>query len=1236
MIRSESSEPSAPYEAVIVGSGFAGAVTACRLAEAGFRVCILERGRRFDPLTDFPVYPTLVDKNVPPRHGEDGRSGVNPDISRLFWRFGNGLWDFRDLGGVTVGQAAGYGGGSLIYANVHMRPPSHVFDERWPAKDPKDGKHYWERLSSYFDLAAKMLKVRPLPGEYANLPKKLQLERLATELHRARFDCECGESQACGTYLRSFAPPLAVKFDHERVGENGFCDLRGDCCLGCPKQAKSTLDLNYLKRAEARANVVVRTLAEATAIRQRTTEEGRGGRFEVVFINHLERKAEETLLAENVFLCAGAVNTTELLLRCREREELSPTGTGLGARFHPNQDTIAAVFECEEPQDLDRGPTITTSLVYDRLPPKDDPTALWRLAFTDGAFAPKVGSTVSSSSGVEAVVAAPACVISGSFEGGDAMGELILLTVQPEEQGSEAASSPGDMEEGDELSVLSVKWAKVDRKPCRRRDWFLIQDGGLPTPVEPGLGIFRSPLWMGRNGFREEPPPPRHARGPLHDKQKNDPEHAEHWRHSAASKRNAFATLPFEAWTDLISGLTRTAAGPQFHEISEYGLQLLRAPDRAGAGDDTADGDKNEAEDGVVSPCEEKEEGAAKAAHVVPNQFRSAFEALKQRMLDRVGLATEGVVERFVDHAASNAEREFMAALENVPGFDEKELKGLKLPARALRLGMQLLWGSQSGLARSIADQGTFALLPGGGRLMEAIAELIQRGLDYRLGDGHTAMLLSMGLDSAPGKIELALPSVAPGTKLQGAKSGASAIIIALEVQSGTLFHDEAEGRVAVVGEHAGFTPHETLLAGTAPIGEFQELEPLADSKPGSATGLGIRWLRFKASIPSDPKDRRPSIISTAPLTATLPDAIDTPERGVQERVLRDIASAWGGELRTNPLWTFHDRRLSVHPQGGCSMGKDETRGVSGEDGEVFGCPGLYVMDAAAFPGPVGVNPSATIAAIAEYKARLFLEKHGRDTAELDSEREEATRYVNKQRGALDPFGSSGQVYPGPDDAEPIHRSAEPIHQALGIGFKEKMSGNVAGSSGDRKIDTALRVKIDDLGAFLARHARDGIARAPIVWGSLQVEGNPCVELDPARSYMKIMVDRGIDATGREVRTLQYYLVPKGADASQNRLEGKKTVRDDEGFDAWDDTTTLFFQLYEAGTPYEGVLRQPASEFFGGQLPSFRADTDDPARQVWAIMSFGRFFFGHLVDVYFPDLGRLGELAANLGRRGHA
>ena len=108
------------FDAVVVGTGFGGAVAACRLAQARKKICVLERGRRY-PKADFP------------RPAE--RPDYLPHTSRWAWVLDQGLWDIKDLQGTLSVQAAGYGGGSLVYANVHLRPPPEVFSPAngWPA-----------------------------------------------------------------------------------------------------------------------------------------------------------------------------------------------------------------------------------------------------------------------------------------------------------------------------------------------------------------------------------------------------------------------------------------------------------------------------------------------------------------------------------------------------------------------------------------------------------------------------------------------------------------------------------------------------------------------------------------------------------------------------------------------------------------------------------------------------------------------------------------------------------------------------------------------------------------------------------------------------------------------------------------------------------------------------------------------------------------------------------------------
>jgi len=125
-------------DAIVIGSGFGGAVAAARLAQAGYSVTVLERGRRWIP-GDFPRHPELG--------------------SGWLWRVDQGLFDIRWLEGMLAVQAAGWGGGSLAYANVFARPSDAALNNRWPAHLRRT------ELDPYYDLAAHMLGVSPVSDD---------------------------------------------------------------------------------------------------------------------------------------------------------------------------------------------------------------------------------------------------------------------------------------------------------------------------------------------------------------------------------------------------------------------------------------------------------------------------------------------------------------------------------------------------------------------------------------------------------------------------------------------------------------------------------------------------------------------------------------------------------------------------------------------------------------------------------------------------------------------------------------------------------------------------------------------------------------------------------------------------------------------------------------------------------------------------------------------------------------
>lgn len=315
------------HRAIVIGTGFGGAVSACRLAQAGLAVIVLERGRRYD-------------RNVP-----DLPKGRLDD---LLWSKTRGVYDVRPIDAMRIVQSAGYGGGSLIYANVHLRAPAEVFARGWPEGYSR------EALDPYYDLAAYMLDIQPITRAKGGLPPKtLRMSEALTRLRRKD---------------QLFYPPLAIHFSEEpgihpnRFGvPQGGCVPCGECGPGCVHRARNTLDMNYLAIAE-RAGARMLTECEVTLIEPLS---GAGApRYRVIYRDH--RRGGEVLSeeAEHVFVCAGALNSTELLLRCKAAKTLPRLSARLGAGYSGNGDLLALGFDVAAPFEPDIGPPITAGVVY--------------------------------------------------------------------------------------------------------------------------------------------------------------------------------------------------------------------------------------------------------------------------------------------------------------------------------------------------------------------------------------------------------------------------------------------------------------------------------------------------------------------------------------------------------------------------------------------------------------------------------------------------------------------------------------------------------------------------------------------------------------------------------------------------------------------------------------------------------------------------------------------------------
>ncbi|MDA0162398.1 GMC family oxidoreductase [Solirubrobacter ginsenosidimutans] len=349
------------YDAIIVGSGFGGSVTAYRLAEAGKRVLVLERGRPYPP-------------------GSFTRSPYRARES--FWDPPRGLvgmyhyWSFK---GIDALVSAGLGGGSLIYANVFIRK-----DENWFVhEDMSDGGYeYWpvnrEDLDPHYDRVEQMLNLQRYPFDhepYASTPKTIAFKEAAEANGLEWF-----LPQLAVTFANKDRPPVPGEvIQEDLVNLHGrtrtTCQLCGECDVGCNYGAKNTLDYNYLTHAKHHG-AEIRTLADVRRIGPRATGNG----YEVVYADlgeHPEQPTTFELTCDHLILSAGTLGTTNLLLK--NRSAFPGLSRKLGSRFCGNGDLLTLALNTtkvtdgvREPRIVDPGygPVITSTA---RMPDASDP-----------------------------------------------------------------------------------------------------------------------------------------------------------------------------------------------------------------------------------------------------------------------------------------------------------------------------------------------------------------------------------------------------------------------------------------------------------------------------------------------------------------------------------------------------------------------------------------------------------------------------------------------------------------------------------------------------------------------------------------------------------------------------------------------------------------------------------------------------------------------------------------------
>lgn len=340
------------YDVIVVGSGFGGSVTALRLTEKGYRVGVLEAGRRWS-------------RESLPRNSWD--------LKNYLWAPRLGMYGIQRihlLGNVMVLAGAGVGGGSLNYANTLYVPPKPFFDDpQW-----RDITDWQEELKPYYDQARRMLGVRLNP---TMTPSDVHLKAAAEKMgvgdtfHMAPVGVFFGDGEdADGTVKARPGEEVADPYFGGAGPARKACSECGECMTGCRHGAKNTLNENYLYLAE-KAGAVVHPMTTVVSV----TDDSRGGYAVATLPTDRRKKGRKAggrlFKARRVVLSAGTYGTQTLLHRMKAGGQLPYISPRLGELTRTNSEALVGAqtdnrryrkVTGEPKVDFTRGVAITSSI----------------------------------------------------------------------------------------------------------------------------------------------------------------------------------------------------------------------------------------------------------------------------------------------------------------------------------------------------------------------------------------------------------------------------------------------------------------------------------------------------------------------------------------------------------------------------------------------------------------------------------------------------------------------------------------------------------------------------------------------------------------------------------------------------------------------------------------------------------------------------------------------------------
>ncbi len=328
---STSTTPAEHWDVVIVGSGFGGSVSALRLSEKGYRVLVVESGRRF------------ADHELPKTSWR---------LPRFLWAPALGMFGIQritPLNDVLVMSGAGVGGGSLVYGNTLYEPLDDFYeDTQW-----RHITKWRDELAPHYEQAKRMLGVVENPVDTAADRVMLQVAEdlgVADTFHRTQVGILFGERPG-----QDVADPFFGGAGPART----TCTSCGACMSGCRVGAKNTLPKNYLHLAESLGARIL-PLTTVTAI---TPLSGAGYRVDMRPAGPgAGGSKRQPVTADHVILAAGTLGTQRLLHRMKADGVLPQLSDRLGELTRTNSESILTVEARDLEVDYSVGPAITSSI----------------------------------------------------------------------------------------------------------------------------------------------------------------------------------------------------------------------------------------------------------------------------------------------------------------------------------------------------------------------------------------------------------------------------------------------------------------------------------------------------------------------------------------------------------------------------------------------------------------------------------------------------------------------------------------------------------------------------------------------------------------------------------------------------------------------------------------------------------------------------------------------------------